>query len=211
MRKKILIFVLIVLILATGSCVWILIKHRQLNSQNNIIPNQAKVSKEPLEATSSTNMTKPATSSTQEIQTASSSPKIYRNEEFGFEFQYPGDWKFEANTFYSPFSKFNLIGASNDENYIPDTISPSLLVNIVTSDFADRAFADLKGKKIVVAGVSGEEYEYEYENAPRIDVDFAFGQYRIILGANKEYEKVFNQIISTFKFIEQANGAKSIN
>jgi uncharacterized protein YxeA len=202
MRKKILIFVLIVLILVIGSSVWFFIKHNLLNGQNNIIPNQVRVSKEPMEATSSTNISQTATSSIRETQIASSNLKNYRNEKFGFEFQYSGDWKFEANAFYSPFSKFNLIGASKDENYIPDIASPSLLVNVVSTDFASRAFAGMKGKDVVVAGVVGKKYEYEFESMRRIDIDIPFDEYHIILGANMEYESTFNQIVSTFKSLK---------
>jgi hypothetical protein len=139
MRRKILIFVLIILILAIGSFVWFFIKRNWLNSQNNIIPDQVQVSKEPIEAASSTNITQTATSSIQESQTSTSSLKTYRNEEYGFEFQYPESWSFFSNTFYGPFSKLNLVGASPEENGRPNPLSSSILINIVTSDFAYNA------------------------------------------------------------------------
>ena len=128
--------------------------------------------------------------------------KIYRNEEFGFEFQYPNDWTFHENTFYSPFSKFNLIGTASGED-VPNTIMPSLLVNIVTSDFANRAFYDLRHTALntIVAEVTGSKYEYEFEGFPQIAVDLPFGKYRMLLGAKKQYEDIFNQILASFKFL----------
>src|SRR3989344_3812549 len=37
--------------------------------------------------------------------------KAFRNRGFGFGFPPPRGWNFHAGTFYSPFSKFNLVGA----------------------------------------------------------------------------------------------------
>lgn len=127
--------------------------------------------------------------------------KIYRNEEWGFEFEYPENWKLEENSFYSPFSKFNLQGDSSAENYNP--FSPSFIVNIVTPDFADRAFYDLKNvaSNVVVAGVKGIKYEYEFEGIPRIGIDIPFGDYRVLLGTDKGHEDVFNQVIDSFVFL----------
>lgn len=130
--------------------------------------------------------------------------KTYRNEEWGFEFKYPEDWSFHPNTFYSPFSKFNLVGASPEENGHPDPLAPSLLINVVTPDFADRAFYDLRntGSETNVGGVIGLKYEYGYEGLSKIAIILSFGQYKMILGAQKQYEAVFNQILATFKFLK---------
>jgi|GEM_PF-6976113 len=132
--------------------------------------------------------------------------KTYRNEEWGFEFQYPKNWRLEENSFYSPFSKFNLQGDSSAENYNP--FSPAFIINIVTPDFADRAvinFRNLGGSSstIVVANTQGTKYEYEFEKIPRLAIDIPFGEYRMLLGATKDHEDVFNQILTTFKFLNK--------
>lgn len=132
--------------------------------------------------------------------------KIYINAEYGFEFQYPENWTFHANTFYSPFSKFNLVGASPEENGRPNPIVSPLLINIVTPDFAERAVMNRKNlgaieTDIVVGGVDGRKYEYT-ENVAKISIDLSLGGYRIILGADKKYEDVFNQILASFKFLK---------
>jgi len=129
--------------------------------------------------------------------------KTYRNEEWGFEFQYPENWSFHENTFYSPFSKFNLVGAPPGKDY---QLDPPMLVNIVTPDFADRAVIGRKNlgataSDVVVAGIEGEKYEY-IEELLRISVDLPFGEYRMILGTQKQYEDIFNQILSSFKFLK---------
>ena len=136
------------------------------------------------------------------------SMKIYTNSEFGFEFQYPENWSFHENTFYSPFSKFNLVGTSPEENGLPDPITPSIVVNIVTPDFADGSSTSFKNLNastsiVIVAGVKVTKYEYEFENLPRIAVaSLPLDEYRVLLGASKEYEDILNQVIASFKFLK---------
>ncbi len=147
-----------------------------------------------------------ASSTTQEI---TSKTKLYRNEQWGFEFRYPEDWTLHPSILKSPFSKFELIGTASEEK-IPNTITPSLLINIVSIDFADRASINFKKlnaitSKVIVFGVKGTKYKYKFESVPRITVDLPFGKYRILLGAKKRYEDVFNQVINTFKFLKQRN------
>ncbi|OHA67752.1 MAG: hypothetical protein A3D59_03325 [Candidatus Wildermuthbacteria bacterium RIFCSPHIGHO2_02_FULL_47_17] len=134
--------------------------------------------------------------------------KTYRNTEWGFEFRYPEQWTLHTNTFNSPFSEFNLIGTAPEEKE-PNTTMPSLLVNIVTPDFADRAASGFKNLNadttaITVGGAPGLRYEYSFANVPQIDIELPFGQYRIFLGARKEHEGVFNQIVSNFEFFGKA-------
>lgn len=128
--------------------------------------------------------------------------KIYRNTEFGFEFEYPKDWTLHKNTFGGPNSKFNLIGASPKEKGIPNPIIPSFLVNIVTPEFGERAFSDLVGINVKVAGISGKRYEYEFEGFSKIAIDLPFEEYHVFLVAIKQHESVFNQILASFKFIK---------
>ncbi len=145
----------------------------------------------------------PTASTTPFIQSSSTDGmKTYRNEQFGFEFQYPDGWTFHPNTFGSPFSKFNLVGASPEEGGHPDSSSPSLLINIVTPDFAERQFHDLSASDFIIAGIVGEKYVYQYEGLSKIDVILPLGDNKIILGAYKRYEGAFNQILATFKFFK---------
>jgi len=130
--------------------------------------------------------------------------KTYRNTEFGFEFQYPEDWVIRTNTSYSPFSKFDLISAPSEKSYLIYYPTPPFLINIVTPDFAERQFFDLKNiaSNTTVGDVAGLKYEYEEQNLSHITIILPFGQYKIILGTTKEYEEVFNQILASLKFLQ---------
>jgi hypothetical protein len=145
----------------------------------------------------------PITSSTTSLQASSTAEvKTYHNEEFGFEFQYPKSWKFEENSFGSPFSKFNLEGDSSAKDYNPDMAA--LLINVVTPDFTEGQYANLKSvaQKISVGGVAGEKYEYIFESIPQVDIILPLGQYKIILGTAGRHIDIFNQIVATFKFLK---------
>ncbi len=133
--------------------------------------------------------------------------KTYHNTEFRFEFQYPENWLLYENTFGGSFSKFNLIGSSPEEDGYPDPIAPPFLINIVTPDFADRAVINIRNlggssSTTMVADTTGTKYVYEFEVVPQFVINIPFGEYRMLLGATKDYEDVFNQILATFKFLK---------
>lgn len=134
------------------------------------------------------------------------SSKTYHNKEFNFEFQYPANWLLYENIFGGPFSKFNLIGSSPDEDGYPNSIIPSFLLNIVTADFAERAKFGMENlgafvSDISIADVSGKKYEYT-EDTPKISIFLPLGSNQIIFSTGKGYEQDFNNILSTFKFLK---------
>jgi len=132
--------------------------------------------------------------------------QLYHNIEWGFEFWYPEGWTFHENTFYNPSSKFNLVGASPEENGRPNPIFPSLFINIVTIDFAANATIKINDigaitSDIVIDGIRGTKYNYT-EKVPRILVDVSFDQYNLFVAAHENYEDTLNQILLTFKFLK---------
>lgn len=140
--------------------------------------------------------------SEQIINNNSSSLKTYRNEEWGFEFQYSQSWIFEENIFRSYYSKFNLelfvpIGEKRDESF---------LVNIVLPEFI-RGFNGLEKttSEVIVDGVKGIKYQYDFEGSPHISIILPLRDLRIILATgdgSKQYLDEFNQILATFKFLK---------
>jgi hypothetical protein len=140
--------------------------------------------------------------------------KLYRNEEFGFEFEYPQDWSFEIDSFRSPSSKLNLQGNSSVENYNP--LVPHVLINVVTSDFADKAVVSRQRRgaaesDVVIDATPGKKFQYKTDYSEKISFDFPLGEYRMIfaleiingLDSNREYVSIFNQILSSFKFLDK--------
>jgi len=177
MKKKILIIVSIVLVIAISVFVFIFIK----NKDNTTEPTATPIQTGPI-----------------------SDFKIYKNEQYSFEFRYPRDWKVTENVFSSPSSLFNLKLSPINEDLPSIEISPiDPTINIVTAKFGDNAFIGSgKGSDVIIGGVSGKRYEYKYEIFSGIGILLPFGQDRMILGTEKKYEDVFNQILSTFKFLK---------
>ena len=139
-----------------------------------------------------------------DVPPATSTLKTYRNEEWGFEFGYPDDWTLHPilDPLRGPFSKFQLIGTTPEEK-VPNTIVPTFLVNIVTPDFVERQFGDLKNSatRTSVGGVEGEKYDYA-DQVTEVAVILQLKQYKMILNVPKKHEDVFNQILATFKFLQ---------
>ena len=126
--------------------------------------------------------------------------QLYRNEEWGFEFWYPENWRIEENSVRTVSSKFNLILTPMEGPYQP--LSP-ILLNVVTPDFGNYTFQDLDKtvSDINIDGVAGERYDYKLKNVQRISILLPLDDLRIILGAGKGYEDTFDKIVSTFKFL----------
>lgn len=169
--------------------------------QNNAVPEQ------PASTSTGTPILAPAASSSASIPepTPQETYQKYRNEEWGFEFQYPEEWTWHEAAFYNPSSKFNLVGVPPGKTY-PNPIAPPILINIVTSEFADHAFHDLKneGSEKIIQGVRGLIYAYQYEDAFKYALVLPLGREKIILGAYEDYLDIFNQILASFKFIPSA-------
>jgi len=188
-RKLFILLVVIALGLISG---WLLIKYRPIQKEPAPVPISTSTPKSPAVSVP----TSTTTNVTQET-------KTYRNEEWGFEFEYPQNLILKENTFRSYYSKFNLelftpIGEKRDTSF---------LVNIVLPEFAERSFRGLEKitSEIIVAEVQGIKYEYEYQGFPHTTVILPFGELRMILGTgegSKQYLNEFNQILSTFKFLK---------
>ena len=127
--------------------------------------------------------------------------KLYRNDEFGFEFWYPEGWEVKEQTFQSPFSKFNLVAhpTGTHPNFEP------LGINITTNDFVSRSYQPYKASAIptIVGGREGLRYAFE---AMTYYTDFVIPLHDdlvIIIGnENKSHLPEFNQVLSTFKFLK---------
>lgn len=181
--------ILISLVVLVIFLVTVVRKHAQQPFTQNLLPSVVSIAS----STIPTQM-----SSTADV-------KTYRNNEFGFEFQYPQNWKLDENSFGSPFSKFNLEGDSSSKDYNPDM--PAFLINVVTSDFAEMAVISMKEmhaimSNVIIGGTQGVKYEYLFEGVPQVDIYIPFGQYKIIFGTAGQHVGVFNQILASFKFLK---------
>ncbi|MFH1956600.1 MAG: hypothetical protein ABIJ28_03075 [Patescibacteria group bacterium] len=142
----------------------------------------------------------PATSSTPSVPaTSTTGTKTYRNEEWGFEFQYPADWAIEENYFKNYYSKFNLRIIPTNERHSKVPIG----INIVLPEFIDHSFGNIEKtiSEIIVDGITGTKYEYEFGGRQETAIILPFEEYRLILWTDDEsYVEIFNQVVSSFNF-----------
>lgn len=189
MNQKLKIVLIIAVVLILGFGIFIFLKRNSLQP----IPVEIK---------------QPASTSnpiinTENPTTNNSNLKTYRNEEWGFEFQYPDKLILKEKVFGGYYSKFNL------EIFLQQKgLDSVFLLNIVLPKFVETSFwkSQENTSKIIVDGREGIKYEYEYDGFKYVTVILPFGEYKIILGTgdgSKPYNEELNQILSSFRFLEK--------
>jgi len=128
--------------------------------------------------------------------------QLYRNEEWGFKFQYPKDWQIRQPAFGSAVSKFNM----DVEPLFPHLPHP-ITINILPNDWIERVqknfeSRDIAPSEIQVGGIEGLGYEHTSEGLSQIDYLFPRGEYWIVVGGKKQYKDVLDGVITTFKFLK---------
>lgn len=186
-RKLLFLFIVIILGLISA---WIFIKYRPIQKEPLPVPISTSTPHSPAVPVPTSTVSKGTTPET----------KIYRNEEWGFEFQYPKDLIIRENTFGSYYSRFNLKIFTK----IGEQFDPAFLVNIVLPEFVENSFKNLKKttSEVIIDGIFGVKYQYDFNDRKETVIILPFNEYQLILGVYyEEYENVFNQILASFKFL----------
>jgi hypothetical protein len=135
--------------------------------------------------------------------------KTYRNDEYGFEFKYPANWKKEEgrltdeNSLYS----FSLIASSTEDflNKYPGTGSPTYDISIVLYKLNYRDdFSNRISTPIVFNGIKGDRVVYRDNGLGTSTSMYLDGKnysFQINLGGRNRKES--EKILSTFKFIDK--------
>lgn len=138
--------------------------------------------------------------------------KTYRNEQFGFEFQYPEKLRVEENTFGNYYSQFNLdvtipvIVEDGEPNKTRVAHDSTVVFNVVRPEFVNTDFwrSQQGTSTIIVDGVTGIKYQFEQEETIHTTVILPFGDYKLIIftgDGSKPYPDELNQILTSFKFL----------
>lgn len=112
--------------------------------------------------------------------------KIYRNEEYGFEFRYPADWEVKENAFGSAVSIFNLVIKPIDTPHLPRPIR----INILSNDWIEQVLKSfevdgIESIDVQIDGIDGMRYEHTDAGLSQIDFLVSRGDYWIVVGEKK--------------------------
>ena len=136
--------------------------------------------------------------------------QIYRNDEYGFEFKYPKDWStIEDTSPQHPYLVFVTLG-------LKETIQQGGLFGVILRDQSeDEFFSLLAQEKFYIISQSettlGDKQATFYilgrTDSPGIEWEEVITQKDSFLlefskGATPGYDDIFNQILSTFRFLE---------
>lgn len=137
----------------------------------------------------------------EDVVETSETTKIYRNEDWGFEFEYPANFKILENFSYSAYTQFNLMIVPIEGSYS----GIGILINIVLPEFATGSFAPYQNTKstTTLAGRPADYYAYKWQDLDEVSFITPHREFSLILGATTEvYQKEFEVVLNSFKFIE---------
>jgi len=127
--------------------------------------------------------------------------KTYRNEDWGFEFEYPANFRVLEDSFYSAYSKFNVTLFPAEGKHS----GSGILINIVLPEFVVGSFAPYQDKKstTTLAGRPADYYTYKWQEMDEVAFITPHREFSLILGATTEvYQKEFEVVLHSFKFID---------
>lgn len=143
--------------------------------------------------------------------------KTYRNEEYGFEFKYPGDWKVDEcdqkiilinGICYSDFTETGAITISDDLNLeyqtnLYDQYSQeweqSQKNQIIIDNISAIKFFGIEGNRVEGPGpIPGSKLQFILFNSRNHTYNISFAE-----KPGQNYLNIFDQILSTFRFIDQ--------
>ena len=130
--------------------------------------------------------------------------KLYRNDEFGFEFWYPEGWEWKEDLSRNPLSKLNVKVIKIDGLYTNQFES----FNLVTPEFYENYLRNMQRldaatSAYVIDNVTRVQYRYVMPGASIVDIAFPLGENFMLFGTEVRYADSMDRILSTFERLNQ--------
>lgn len=126
--------------------------------------------------------------------------KLYRNEKWGFEFEYLGDWATREPAFYSTVSLFNMDVGPNESG---------ITINITPKEWIENALVKMRArgvvtKDIILASRPALQIEDrdEFSRPATITLVLVNDKFWIDITGVHTYQTEYNQLIKSFKFLK---------
>jgi hypothetical protein len=121
---------------------------------------------------------------------------LYRNEEWGFELEYPREWNLVENPYGSPSGKLDIGLYMQGEEF-------SRLVSfyIVKSQWL-KLIQYGKTSDITVGGVRGTKYALKSADIPGIKIVLPLDELFLVVSVDEQNAIYLNQLLSTIRFFE---------
>jgi len=133
-----------------------------------------------------------------------SDANMYRNEEWGFGFEYPDGWEIREPAFGSTVSLYNFIVEPVSRAEVPDPI----LVNLSPKTWGESVLTKVKNQGVLIESkmIAGNDFSYHLSSDMGIPMHSYFilidDEYWINITGKTAYETELQQVLDSFYFIE---------
>ena len=176
---------------------------RNITESNTVLQATEEVENNGAHPTSTPRQATTNQSNVQSVGEAQPGLKLYRNDEFGFEFQHPADWEIRVPAFKSAVSLFNMAFDPSDKHNA-EVVS----VNITPKEWVENALVKMRARGVVTKDVTLDgrpaiEFKDKgsFSRPATITLVLVDDTFWIDITGVLGYEEGYEQVLDSFRFI----------